>query len=65
LGNDYKIFSFEELTGNDRLIFDYKIKEGLLKNKNGIAILKGLNYPQSIIDEALEVGYQLRERYNL
>jgi hypothetical protein len=65
LGNDYKVFSFEELIGGDRLIFDYKIKEGLLKNKNGIVVLKGLEYPQSIIDEASIVSYQLRERYNL
>jgi hypothetical protein len=65
LGNDYKVFSFEELIENDRLTFDYKIKEGLLKNKNGIAVLKGLDYPQSIIDEASIVSYQLKERYNL
>ncbi|MEO6850113.1 MAG: hypothetical protein ABI203_05400 [Mucilaginibacter sp.] len=65
LGNDYKVFSFEEIIGDDRLIFDYKIKEGLLKNKNGIAVLKGLGYPQSIIDEASIVSSQLRERYNL
>jgi hypothetical protein len=65
LGNDYKVFSFEELIGDDRLIFDYKIKEGLLKNRNGIAVLKGLDYPQDIIDEASSISYQLRERYNL
>ncbi|MFD2873806.1 hypothetical protein ACFS5N_15075 [Mucilaginibacter ximonensis] len=65
LGSDYKVFSFEERVGNNRLIFDYKIKEGLLKNKNGIAILKSLGYPESIIDDATTVGRQLRERYGL
>jgi hypothetical protein len=65
LGHDYKVFSFEELIGDDRLIFDYKIKEGLLKNKNGIAVLKGLGFPESIIDEANKVSIQLRDKYNL
>ncbi|WP_076374850.1 MutS-related protein [Mucilaginibacter lappiensis] len=65
LGIDYKVFSFEELMGDDQLIFDYKIKEGLLKNKNGIAVLKGLGFPESIIDEANKVSIQLRDKYNL
>ena len=65
LGNDYKVFSFEEIMGPDRLIFDYKIKSGLLKNKNGIAVLKGLGYPDSIITEAQKVNLQLREKYEL
>jgi hypothetical protein len=65
LGTDYKVFSFEELIGESRLIFDYKIKEGLLKNKNGIAILKGLEYPDSIIDDATKVDKQLRDKYQL
>lgn len=65
LGNDYAVYSFEELIGKDRLIFDYKIKEGLLKNKNGIAVLQGLGYPETVIDDAYKVSKQLREKYNL
>jgi hypothetical protein len=65
LGSDYKVFSFEEVIGDDRLVFDYKIKEGLLKNRNGIAVLKGVGFPESIIDEANKVSSQLREKYNL
>lgn len=65
LGSDYKVFSFEELSGDNRLTFDYKLKEGLLKNKNGIAVLKGLDYPQNIIDEAGRISVQLREKYDL
>ncbi|PWK77606.1 MutS-like protein [Mucilaginibacter oryzae] len=65
LGTDYKVFSFEEVIGDDRLVFDYKIKEGLLKNRNGIAVLKGVGFPSSIIDEASAVSGQLREKYNL
>lgn len=65
LGSNYNIYSFEELIGESRLIFDYKIKLGLLKNKNGIAVLQGLGYPQTIIDDAYKVGKQLREKYDL
>jgi hypothetical protein len=65
LGSDYRVFSFEELSGDDRLTFDYKLKEGLLKNKNGIAVLKGLDYPQNIIEEASKISMQLREKYDL
>lgn len=65
LGSDYKVFFFEEVIGDDRLVFDYKIKEGLLKNRNGIAVLKGVGFPESIIDEANNVSSQLRAKYNL
>ncbi|MES2379000.1 MAG: hypothetical protein V4553_20575 [Bacteroidota bacterium] len=65
LGEDYKVFSFEEIMGDDQLIFDYKIKEGLLKNKNGIAVLQRLGYPETIIDEANKLSIQLRAKYDL
>ncbi len=65
LGDDYKVFSFEEIMGDDKLIFDYKIKEGLLKNKNGIAVLQRLGYPDSIITEANKLSIQLRSKYDL
>ncbi|WP_214071485.1 hypothetical protein [Mucilaginibacter sp. dw_454] len=65
LGQDYKVFSFEELIGDDRLIFDYKLKEGLLKNRNGIAVLKALGYPDSVIDEANNISITLRNKYDL
>jgi DNA mismatch repair ATPase MutS len=65
LGSDYKVFSFEEVIGDDRLVFDYKIKEGLLKNRNGIAVLKGVGFPESIIDDANKVSSLLRAKYNL
>jgi len=65
LGDEYAIYSFEELVDDKRLVFDYKIKEGLLKNKNGIAILQSLGYPQSVVDDAGKVSEQLREKYQL
>lgn len=65
LGEEYAVYSFEELLGDKRLVFDYKIKKGLLKNKNGIAVLQGMGYPQSVIEDAYEVSKQLREKYEL
>ncbi|WP_184550611.1 MutS-related protein [Mucilaginibacter sp. FT3.2] len=65
LGSAYKVFSFEELIGDQRLVFDYKLKEGLLKNRNGIAVLQGLGFPDSIINEANKVSIQLRDKYDL
>jgi DNA mismatch repair ATPase MutS len=65
LGDEYAIYSFEELVDDKRLVFDYKIKEGLLKNKNGIAILQSLGYPQSVVNDAGKVSEQLREKYQL
>ncbi len=65
LGEEYTIYSFEELVADKRLVFDYKIKEGLLKNKNGIAILEGLGYPSSLITDAYNVSDQLRQKYLL
>ena len=65
LGDDYAIYFFEELVSDKRLVFDYKIKEGLLKNKNGIAILQSLGYPDSVVKDAGIVSEQLREKYQL
>lgn len=66
LGADYAVYSFEELVADGtRLVFDYKIKSGLLKNKNGIAILQALGFPDSVVKDANSVGEQLRSKYLL
>lgn len=65
LGDNNAVYSFEELINDTGLVFDYKIKEGVLKNKNGINVLLRLGYPQTIIDAAFKAGKQLREKYNL
>ena len=65
LGNNNAVYSFEELINDAGLVFDYKIKEGVLKNKNGINVLLRLGYPQTIIDAAFKASKQLREKYDL
>jgi hypothetical protein len=65
LGKEYAVYSFEEKVSDARLIFDYKIKPGILKNKNGIAILSSLGYPASVIKDAYAIGDALRKKYEL
>jgi len=65
LGDEYSCYSFEEKATDTRLVFDYKIKPGILKNKNGIAILAALGYPTSVVENANQISLLLREKYNL
>ncbi|WP_316836317.1 MutS-related protein [Pedobacter nutrimenti] len=65
LGKEYAVYSFEELVSETRLVFDYKIKPGVLKNKNGLAILSSMGYPQSIIEDATAISTVLRKKYDL
>ena len=44
--------------------FDYKLKEGKLKNRNAIRILQINAYPESIINEAIEISEEL-DRINV
>lgn len=64
LGDEYAVYSFEEMAADERLIFDYKIKPGILKHKNAIAVLKAIGYPESIIANANKVSEELGEKYN-
>jgi hypothetical protein len=65
LGAEYAVYSFEETVSDQRLVFDYKLKTGILKNKNGIAILSALGYPASITEDAYKIGDALRQKYNM
>jgi DNA mismatch repair ATPase MutS len=65
LGDEYAVYSFEELVADTRLVFDYKLKKGILKNKNGIAILQALGYPETVVKDAYAVSEQLRKKYQI
>jgi len=65
LDNDYAVYSFEETVNDTRLVFDYKMKTGVLKNKNGIAILETIGYPESVVEDANIVSEELRRKYLL
>jgi hypothetical protein len=65
LDNEYAVYSFEESVSDTRLIFDYKMKTGVLKNKNGIAILETIGYPESVVEDAYIVSEELKRKYTL
>lgn len=65
LDNEYAVYSFEESVNDTRLVFDYRMKTGVLKNKNGIAILETIGYPESVVEDAYIVSEELKRKYTL
>jgi DNA mismatch repair ATPase MutS len=65
LDNDYAVYSFEESRDETRLTFDYKMKTGVLRNKNGIAILETIGYPETVVEDAYIVSEELKRKYLL
>lgn len=51
VGNEYKYYYFTENISETELKFDYKIREGVSKNKNAVKIMKYLGYPDEIIEK--------------
>ncbi len=51
VGNEYKYYYFTENISETELNFDYKIREGVSKNKNAVKIMKYLGYPDEIIEK--------------
>jgi len=56
LKNEYDLYHFSEIVDHKTVDFDYKLKEGKLKNRNAIRILQINDYPESIIKEAIEIS---------
>jgi DNA mismatch repair ATPase MutS len=63
LDEDFAIYSFEDSKSGRTLVFDYRLKEGLLKSKNGIAILASMGYPESVIEDAHIVSERMMLKY--
>lgn len=59
LTDDYKLYHFSELVDDKNIDFDYKLKEGKLKNRNAIKILQINDYPDDLINEAIEISKKL------
>ena len=59
LSDEYELFHFSEIVDNKTVDFDYKLKNGKLKNRNAIRILQINDYPESIINEAIEISKEL------
>ena len=56
LSEEYELYHFSEIVKENRIDFDYKLKEGKLKNRNAIRILQVNDYPDSVINEAKEIA---------
>ena len=63
LKNEYDLYHFSEIVDHKTVDFDYKLKEGKLKNRNAIRILQINDYPESIINEAIEITKELDKNY--
>ena len=59
LKDEYDLYHFSEIVDHKTVDFDYKLKEGKLKNRNAIRILQINDYPESIINEAIEISEEL------
>ena len=59
LKNEYDLYHFSEIVDHKTVDFDYKLKEGKLKNRNAIRILQINDYPEKIIKEAIEISEEL------
>jgi DNA mismatch repair ATPase MutS len=59
LREKYELYHFSEIVNGKNVDFDYKLKDGKLKNRNAIRILQINNYPEKIIKEAIELSKEL------
>jgi hypothetical protein len=61
LKDEYELYHFSEKVDHRTVDFDYKLKEGKLKNRNAIRILQINDYPEEIIQEAIEISKKMDE----
>ncbi|MGZ2368317.1 MutS-related protein [Ancylomarina sp. YFZ004] len=61
LTDEYELYHFSEIVTDRQIDFDYKLKEGRLKNRNAIRILQINDYPDEVINEAIYLSKQLDE----
>ncbi len=63
LSNEYDLYHFSETVNEKTVGFDYKLKEGKLKNRNAIRILEMNEYPKEVVKEAMEIAKELDKTY--
>ncbi len=56
LSDEFELYHFSEIVNDKNVDFDYKLKEGKLKNRNAIRILQINEYPDNVIREAIEIS---------
>ncbi len=63
LSDEYELYHFSETVNEKTVGFDYKLKEGKLKNRNAIRILEINDYPKEVVKEAIEISKELDKTY--
>jgi hypothetical protein len=56
LDDSYELYHFSEQVENKTVAFDFRLKDGKLKNRNAIRILEINDYPEKIITEAIDLS---------
>jgi DNA mismatch repair ATPase MutS len=56
LSEEYELYHFSEQVGQKNVAFDYKLKAGKNHNRNAIRILEINGYPESVIQEAIDIS---------
>lgn len=64
LSSEYELYHFSEILNHKTVGFDYKLKEGKLKNRNAIRILEINEYPREVISEAIAISKKLDDFYS-
>lgn len=59
LKDEYLLFHFSERVDHNTVDFDFKLKDGKLKNRNAIRILQLNGYPEEVIREAIDLSKEL------
>ncbi|GAF05344.1 MutS-related protein [Saccharicrinis fermentans] len=59
LKDEYDLFHFSEIVKNDKIEFDYKLKNGKLTSRNAIRILELYGFPIGVINESYSIANEL------
>jgi DNA mismatch repair ATPase MutS len=65
LADEYELYHFSETVNEKTVGFDYKLKEGKLKNRNAIRILEINDYPTEVVQEAMQISKELDKIYSV
>ena len=55
----YELYHFTEVIQEEKIVFDYNIKPGVLNTTNAIRILELNKFPAEIVEEAMQVSLRL------
>ena len=61
LKDSFVLYHFQEQIENGKLFFDYKLKQGILQQRNAIRILELAEFPNQVIQEAQRVSQILED----